>query len=1227
VTSPTQTSRPDLQPPGPATPTPTATDATVNPSLTRRPVFWIFVALLAIASITFSVRNFTAAFPVASVELAMDRAGALDAARELADAQGWGPEGFRQAASFSDPDPAVRVYLELELGEDDAIGRLLEAGDYHAYRWQIRHFREGETREALVRFTPAGAPYGFRLTLPEDEPGPALTPAEARSVAESAASSDWEIDFTLYQLVESSQETRPSDRVDHTLIYEHTAASLGDADLRLRLRVSGDELTELTHTVRVPEAFGLRYQEMRTANTRLALIASLLFLGLFFVVGCGLGLFHLVRIRWLEWKTPLAWGGLVASVMALAILNDLPLAWMEYDTAVAPSFFLVEIFVIVGLTLVVGTALLALIFMVAESLGRRAFPDQPQQWRFWHPEVARSGPVIGRTLGGYAVAAIEIGFVIAFYLWATRREGWWMPSDILVHPDLVASYAPWLTAVSMALFSGFWEESLFRAIPIAGAALIGARYGGRRWWILAALILQAAVFAAAHADYPQQPSYARLAELFLPALFWGVLYIWFGLVPVILAHASYNLTLISIPIWAATAPGIWIDRIAIVAIGLIPLWIVLYHLVRKGYRPDLPAWARHSAWRPPEEATPEPGTIAAPSTADDPSASTDLGAPAAVRSPAAQESGRPDPPAAPPLRPRPLLLGCTLVGVALLVVGLRFPPEVEPLAIDRHEAVGLAREALAERGIDLDDEWRAIPTIVSGASLAHRFVREEGGRDVYLDLLGTYLRAADWNVRFARFTGPVEERAEEFSVQLAGDDGRVRSFSHRLPEARPGPALEEEEARSLATAEMERAFGLTPDRLVEISATPTQHPARRDWSFIWSDTAAYPLDRGEARVRIQLAGDLPAGHTRFIHTPEEWDRERQAKEARLSPLRTLRGFVGFVLLGGAALTGLIAWAGGRFDRRAAAAIAAAAFGFMWVSVPNRIPVTGFGFSTTQGFGEQLLVSVGISTFGFLIAASGLGLAAGLLHHWLEADPGRNTLRSRPPGAPHPVLLGGALGLFWVGAQRGSSALGPIDNPRFPGFSSAGTIWPPLEVVISAGGTYLLLGVLVLLMLLVPDRITAGWTRRRPAGVSIFLLLGFVAAPTIVENLWIQTGVALFVGLGLLALYRLAQSWGVAFVPWLAATIGVFGLVRPLVHPPHGGARLGAILGIVLIIWLARRWSRYLESGGAPGAPGSSAEPASPADPTELTDPTNPTNPTDPIDPTDPASTASPGAVP
>ncbi|NIP59441.1 MAG: hypothetical protein GWM92_14035, partial [Gemmatimonadetes bacterium] len=63
---------------------------------------------------------------------------------------------------------------------------------------------------------------------------------------------------------------------------------------------------------------------------------------------------------------------------------------------------------------------------------------------------------------------------------------------------------------------------LFRAVPLAGAALLGERFGRRRLWIGSALVLQAVIFAAAHANYPQQPAYARLVELLIPSLVFGL---------------------------------------------------------------------------------------------------------------------------------------------------------------------------------------------------------------------------------------------------------------------------------------------------------------------------------------------------------------------------------------------------------------------------------------------------------------------------------------------------------------------------------------------------------------------------------------------------------------------------------------------------------------------------------------------------------------------------------
>ena len=127
------------------------------------------------------------------------------------------------------------------------------------------HFRESETNETLIRFTPQGKPYGFVEKLPEDDPGAALSADSARDIAEPAAAGDWQIDLTAYVLVEQSQEVRTGGRIDHTLVYERPSVQVGDGQYRLRLVVGGDKLTELSHFIKVPEAFSRRYTEMRSA--------------------------------------------------------------------------------------------------------------------------------------------------------------------------------------------------------------------------------------------------------------------------------------------------------------------------------------------------------------------------------------------------------------------------------------------------------------------------------------------------------------------------------------------------------------------------------------------------------------------------------------------------------------------------------------------------------------------------------------------------------------------------------------------------------------------------------------------------------------------------------------------------------------------------------------------------------------------------------------------------
>ncbi len=74
------------------------------------------------------------------------------------------------------------------------------------------------------------------------------------------------MDLSKFALVEPGQERRPSGRIDHTFTYERNDETLTEGRYRLRLVVSGDRLTEVTHFIKIPEGFTRRYTSMRSAN-------------------------------------------------------------------------------------------------------------------------------------------------------------------------------------------------------------------------------------------------------------------------------------------------------------------------------------------------------------------------------------------------------------------------------------------------------------------------------------------------------------------------------------------------------------------------------------------------------------------------------------------------------------------------------------------------------------------------------------------------------------------------------------------------------------------------------------------------------------------------------------------------------------------------------------------------------------------------------------------------
>src|SRR5580692_8186891 len=94
-------------------------------AMLRRPVVWLISLALSIGAALFTFKNFSAAFPLVSIDLKMSREDALHAARTLAEKSSWPPAGWDEAAEFS-ADQEVQNFIELEGGGKPELGRILK---------------------------------------------------------------------------------------------------------------------------------------------------------------------------------------------------------------------------------------------------------------------------------------------------------------------------------------------------------------------------------------------------------------------------------------------------------------------------------------------------------------------------------------------------------------------------------------------------------------------------------------------------------------------------------------------------------------------------------------------------------------------------------------------------------------------------------------------------------------------------------------------------------------------------------------------------------------------------------------------------------------------------------------------------------------------------------------------------------------------------------------------
>jgi len=1100
----------------------------------NRPWSWMFLCAVAIAGIIYTCHNFDKANSLINLNIEMDRELALQKAADMAKKFRIGPEDFKQAAAFRN-DYRFQNFVELEAGGLDTFTSVLSNDYYQSYHWSVRHFKEQDAHEAIFWFKPNGDSFGFVEKIPESVDGKALTEDEALGIAEHHAVYNWDVDLSPYELVEQSKEEQISGRVDHSFVYERIDESVGEGKFRVKLVLSGDKLTAVDYHVKIPEDFDRRYSEMRSANETIQTISTAAIALLYGLLGVALGIFVLMRRRRLIWKPAVYWGlGIAFASLFLLTVNSLPFSWFSYDTSTSQSNFLLQQ-LLGGLLGALGFgAVMAISFMAAEGLGRMAFPKHVQWWKIWSQNSGGSKTILGQTIGGYLFAIIIVAFDVFFYVSTTTHLGWWSPAGNLSNPNILATYLPWLDSIAISLQAGFWEEALFRAVPIAGVFILTKGKKSRNFWIIVVLLVQTLIFGAGHANYPQQPSYARVVEMIIPFIIMGIIYIYFGILPAVVAHYAVDVFWISLPLWVTSTPGIWVDRILVVLFFLVPVLIVLFYRVKNKKWVKVPDNERNAGWKEPEKTEP---------LVD-------------------EEIIYPEPKSF-YFEKWTLLAG--IIGFVLWIIFNPFKTDTPILELSRNEAKSIAVNKVEER-YDLDvADWSILTSVQDNVVPRDIFVWREGNKETYKSLLNKFLAPPHWSIRFVKTSGTAENKTEEYTVRVL-NSGEVFSVYHRVPEKWPGKSLSRDEAQSIADSTLHTKFRLNTKELKEISVSPTRQENRTDWKFVYADTTHFPLKSGQGRYLVDIAGNEVTNTYSYVYVPEDWMRKYNENNSKLSITKT----IGMILVIGTIVFGLvlciIRWTRKKININLLIWFTGIFAGIYFLDTINSWNTVIASFNTSLPYQNFIItVLIGIVISGIFLSLS-KGIFFAVTPKWLPVS-----VNLKNWNLLYAIALGFAIsGLFEV-----INKLVPKNSPSWLSYEYLNSSIPVLGISFSGVTQMILTIAFVIILFLGIHQITRGFTRQKIIGSVVALLAGLSVMSLAMESYgsWLLSGFLLAVVLFVIYYFFIRFHF-----EWLPVSIGIFSVMNVLsemIIVKNSTIIVGGILSVFVLSILIYAWYKTL----------------------------------------------------
>ena len=656
--------------------------------------------------------------------------------------------------------------------------------------------------------------------------------------------------------------------------------------------------------------------------------------------------------------------------------------------------------------------------------------------------------------------------------------------------------------------AGFWGEVLFRAVPLAGAVLIAKKFRRKGLWIAFALLIQAVIFGSMHANYAQQPAYARIVEMIIPFCLYGLIYINWGLLPVIISHFVYDILLMSLPLFIMSAPGIWIHRVLVILVMMIPLGVVIFRRIKAG------------SWYEICEADLNAGYIQ----------------PETIKEDRKKEESRN---LLQEHRELPVVAAIILliIGAAAWTWLTPFEQDVPQLKISRQKAVKIAESFVKETYPGTDSlDYHHYVRIESGIGREGRFVWEKGNRDIFRKLYADDLATNYFMVTFKTFEGDIVKRSETIDVNI-GRTGEILGWTHRVPEPRPDQSLDEQQAIALAEKAITDHFGKDVAMLELVKTEPEKLTARTDWTVIYRNTGT-GLSEGDIRYTVRISGQELSGMDRMVHTSENWDREQKKSSVLKIILLVISKLIQFGMLITVVILGIVAWTKKHFNVRLFVYFF---LGFVIISLLQGVLMANSiigQYPTSEPYGNLILMLVigvilGAAVSSFIYAVP-IGYMARIPLHVQRNE--------------HVIGIKGT-GLGLVLAAGLAFTAGNVINqqPLVMAPLDLEAMHPLFASFLSAMEDYFITLVMLMVPLVIVERVSDGWKKRNVVSLVLLFLAGFSYVGKLSLGWWVLGGSIM--GVLLIGLYIWVLRYNMIYVPVMTAALLVLDQLQYLFADP------------------------------------------------------------------------------